>query len=171
LLLVSAKGGHEKAVLRDLLDALFPYDNTVSGRLEDGLVLVSTSLGLEQLEKILNMLPIRNILSARYVLGFLEGARPEMLADELGRILESSGIRASRVRVKLSSRTGWSQEHYGPLQAALRRRGVLSPSGRRVALEEVSGRIAVTVALVLWYSGEHARQGKPRSPPPSQPPQ
>jgi hypothetical protein len=170
LLLVSARKGHERAVLRDLLDALFPYDSAVSGRLEKGLILVSTSLSLEQLEKALNTLPIRNILSARYVLGFLENAQPEVLAGELSSILEHSGIKASRVKVKLSSRAGWSQEHYGPLQAALREKGLLDPGGRRVALEEFGERIALTVALNLWYAGERARRGKPQNPPPSQPP-
>uniref|UniRef100_A0A7J3X6N5 THUMP domain-containing protein n=1 Tax=Thermofilum pendens TaxID=2269 RepID=A0A7J3X6N5_THEPE len=150
MLLVSARRGHEKAVLRDVLDALFPYDTNVSGRHEGGLILVDTSLSPEQVESILNMLPIRNVLSARYVLGFLR-APPAVLAEELCRILERRGVKVRRVRVRLSSRAGWSQEHYAPLHAALREKGLLDPGGRYVVLEEVSGRVAITMVLNLQY--------------------
>jgi len=153
LLVVSAKRGHEKTVLRDLLDALFPYDNAVSGWFEDGLILVRTSLDLEQIENILITMPIRNILSARYVLGFIEVASLRRLEHEVCKILEHSGVKAARVKVRLSSAVGWSQERYGLLQAALREKGFLVPGGRQVVLEEVGGKIAVTAVLNLWYAG------------------
>ena len=150
LLIASARRGHERAVLRDLLDALFPYDTGVRGFVEGWSVYVETALGLEEVRRYLELLPIRNLVSVRYVLAELEAARAAELPRELPGIVEKAGVKVSRLRVRLTSRSGWSQSMYPALVGSLRERGLLDPSGYLLAVEERGGKVLVSVVLRRW---------------------
>ncbi|QOJ78379.1 hypothetical protein IG193_06375 [Infirmifilum lucidum] len=112
-LIVSAARGHERAVLRDLLDLLFPYDNSVDYSTVNNRICIKTTLDLNAVSRILGRFPVRNLVSARYVL-LSEEAKPN-LEEGLKRLCSrmcGSNIRFRKVSVRLRSREGWRQEYY-----------------------------------------------------------
>lgn len=146
-LLVSARRGHEKAVLRDLLDALFPYDHRVRGALEGWTIRVETSIRLDELQQYLDLFPIRNLVTVRYVLAVREPGHVDKLVEELPRLLAEAGVKASKIRVHLSAGSGWSQEYFRAIKKALIEKGLMSKEGWPVAVEEKSGKIVMSVLL------------------------
>lgn len=147
LLIASARRGHERAVLRDLLDALFPYDHGIKGAICGWNICVETSLNLEELQRFLRSFPIRNLLSVRYVLAMLELKDLGELTRRLPEVLEYAGLKARKLRIRLSSRSGWSQEYFATVKKALLEKSLLDQRGWLIAVEERGRKIMVSILL------------------------
>lgn len=70
-LIVIVKPGKEERVARDVLDALYPYDEGVAARPFKGLVVVYSRLEANLLLETLRAFPIRGVLALRGVEGAL----------------------------------------------------------------------------------------------------
>ncbi|MEM0376461.1 MAG: hypothetical protein QXI90_01610 [Thermofilum sp.] len=149
LVVATAERGHERAVLRDLLDALFPYDHDVKGTLCGWNICIETSLHLEDLRKLLHTFPIRNLIAVRYVLAALDPLPAGELARELSRVLADSGLKVRKIRVRLSSRIGWSQEYFAAIKKALLDEGLVDEKGWLIAVEERDNKVTVSALLQL----------------------
>jgi len=146
-LIVSVVRGHERAVSRDILDLLFPYDRNVDCfTVSESKICVETKLDQETLRALFMRFPIRNILSARYI----------VLSEELKTGLEESlknlciraaakGLRFRKVSVKLKSQDGWRQEYYEQVRRYL----LGCANGEGVAsIEKVSCKLVLTVRVI-----------------------
>lgn len=160
LVIAVAKRGHERAVLRDLLDALFPYDHEIRGSLCGWNICIETSLRLEELQQYLSLFPIRNLVTARYVLAAFDPLPAGELTQELVKVLADAGLKVRKIRVRMSSQRGWSQDCFAAIKKALISKGLVDREGWLVAVEERNGKVTVS-ALLQFRTMEISRNAPP----------
>ncbi len=144
-LIVSAARGHERAVLRDLLDLLFPYDNSVDYMLINSRICIKTTLDLDAVSKILRRFPVRNLVSARYIL-LSEEAKPN-LEEGLKRLclrMRENNIKFRKVSVRIKSHEGWRQEYYRLIRECLQE---CAGGGSDAYIEFFNGRLVLTLRV------------------------
>lgn len=150
--IVTASAGHERAVLRDFLDLVFPYDNGVVGFIEGkGKICIKTRLGAGELRRLLERYPIRNMLSVRYVLLSVESTGS--LEDDLRKLVKEArdkGVKMQKIHVKLKARDGWKQEYFNLLRDLVKRDDGESVSA---LIEKTSGFVLLEVKI---YSAKSA---------------
>ncbi|MGB9786582.1 MAG: hypothetical protein ACPLRJ_04825 [Infirmifilum uzonense] len=142
-LIIACRKGHEKAVLRDVMDLLFPSDPKVRGSiLSGGKLCVETTLDLKSLGKLFRQYPIRNLLSIRAVMRSIEF--PGDIITGIRELLKETckdAVRFRRITIKIRASEGWRQEYFARIAETLRGcyggyfEGVIEKEGSLLLLE------------------------------------
>jgi hypothetical protein len=131
VLLVSVKPGSEGRVVRDLMDALYPYDRGVRVEPLGGVLAVYSRLEPNDAERILRNYPIRGVLAIRRVLLAADAGDPRSSVEALLREAAERGLRFSRLELRPSSR---ARELEGFAVGEAARLGLLSREGARARI-------------------------------------
>jgi len=131
VLLVSVKPGSEGRVVRDLMDALYPYDRGVRVEPLGGVLAVYSRLEPNDAERILRNYPIRGVLAIRRVLLAADAGDPRSSVEALLREAAERGLKFSRLELRPSSR---ARELGGFAVGEAARLGLLSREGARARL-------------------------------------
>jgi len=108
VLVVSVKPGSERRVARDLMDALYPYDQEVHVEPLGGVLAIYSRLEPNDAERTLRNYPIRGILAMRRVTIESKAEDPRSSIEMLLKEAASRGLRFSRL--ELRSRKGGRRE-------------------------------------------------------------
>lgn len=142
-IIAACNRGHEKAVLRDILDLLFPYDAKVTGKIiAGGKLCFQTSLNLETIALLFRRYPIRNLLSLRYILSMIP-ARENILDGIIWLLEENCKNRKlfRKISVRIKGSDGWRQEYFDKIKVMLKEcqggilDGILEYEGGNLLLE------------------------------------
>lgn len=147
---ISVDSGHEKQVVRDVLDLLFPYDVEVRVTgVSRGRVSLVTRIPAEDLRRIFRRYPVRHILKVKLLRKVLPlSSEVAQTLREIVSFFLEEGVKIRRISVRLEKVEGWSQSAYSMLMRELRTNGLLDSGGSLYAVE-TDGR-AVFVFEVLF---------------------
>ncbi|MEZ0346519.1 MAG: hypothetical protein ABWK01_08220 [Infirmifilum sp.] len=120
-LIITCRKGHERAVLRDVLDLLFPYDTRIKGWITSGgRICLQTALTYENLATLFQRYPVRNLLATRLVLCSVRISSNliDSLEELLAKCCQTTKL-FRRLSIKLKAKDGWRQDYFAKLKPYL----------------------------------------------------
>jgi hypothetical protein len=158
-LIVSVNCGHEGRVARDLLDLLFPYDNSVTLRERGrGKVILATCMSIDLLGKILRKYPIRHMLKVKVVRKKIAKSNIEEIIEEIISFFTVNRAPLRKLSVRLGRLRGWRQAYYRYILEQVKKEVMLLPEGSTYTVE-LGSEGEVLIAEVI-YTASSARVGR-----------
>lgn len=143
--ILAVEPGKEKRVRQDILDALYPYDQSVAAETLKGAVAVYSLLEKDEIFSILRRYPIRGVLAVKEVICTVKLQDLNKALANILRCLEHAGLTTLRIEIRTRG-TAHAQALKRELEGVLRRLSMQrGKGGKKVHIEVVKDLLALCI--------------------------